>query len=168
MNLSYISKAVKTRLEADTGTGGLYSGTAGALNTTILAEVKYSYASPGAATFPYMVWTLDWADDLSSFTGAGARFMLAFNIKDQATRGYDRISAIVDRLVGDAMLSTGNRNVPTYGFDRHVLVLASNTLEMVTHQLRWIPVGGQGPVDENYLESVVTFEGVASTKAVNE
>lgn len=170
MDLTVISNAIYARIQADTGSGGLWLS-AGTINTAVIAEIRYAIATPSVPVFPYVVWELDWDDDYANFTGDGAMFMATFTIRDMAARGWDRISVIVNRLIGDAMLASGNRNVPTYGFNRHRLVLATdstNPLGMKTDAMRWVPVGGNRPTDENYLEAVLAFRGLATTQAVNE
>lgn len=130
MILSTIYAAILNRLKADTGTGGLYVGNAWNLITGAYAV----YGSPNPVTGPYMVYTVR-MDQAHTTVGDEYNCVATFRIyaHTQEAASDDNIGltviAAMDRIHGNAVLRNGR--VPTYGFNRHLLVLPTNTYSAV-------------------------------------
>lgn len=126
MILSPIYQAIFDRLRADTGAGGLYNG--GAWNL-ITGGAYAVYGSPNPVTGPYLVFDVAMGKDP---TTTSDDFQCTVNMRIyqhiQANTSDDNISELMlkamDRIHGDGMLQA-NRT-PTYGFNRHLLVLPTN------------------------------------------
>lgn len=122
--LTQINQAILDRLKADTGSGGLYNG--GAWN---LVSGAWAVCAPANATFPYIVWTLAWTPAPSRQSDE-YDLVASISVFDDASLYVDdsnfsnRVSPIMDRIHGDAIITAGS--VPTYGFQRHPLVIGSN------------------------------------------
>ncbi len=124
MIYSALNLAVMTRLKADTGTGGLYSASGGtAWNTSIISGAYAVRGLPETLAFPYLVYTIDTQPDYTADADAFS-VGITFTVFEDARRGLDRVTATLDRLHGDAVLQSGW--TPTYGFNRHKLVIATN------------------------------------------
>lgn len=128
MILAPIYQAIYDRMKADTGTGGLYNG--GAWNL-ITGGAYTVFASPSAITGPYLVFGVSMERNNESTTGdeflCTATFNLYDRLNESASDAYIGTSLLpaLDRLHGNAVLQSGR--VPTYGFNRHRLVLPTNT-----------------------------------------
>jgi len=126
MILATIYTAIMNRMKADTGTGGLYNG---ATWNYITGGATTIFAPPTAITGPYLVYSVAMTAEP---TTVGDEFLCVatFNLYDRLAEstsssylGTSLLPAL-DRLHGNAVLQTGR--VPTYGFNRHQLVLPAN------------------------------------------
>jgi len=112
MNQVQLWTAIKARAESDTGAGGLFNvGTplvTGIYNTfanpTLTDQSKYIVFSPSSAS-------QDDAFDLDVIT-----YTFRFSVFAPVATGLAIPSAIIDRLYGNGVASSGN--LATYGFHR--------------------------------------------------
>lgn len=125
MILSSIYQAIYDRIKADTGTGGLYAS--GAWN---LISGAYSvFGTPAAITYPYLLVAVRLDQD-HSLPADEFNATATFSVYDQvqaytsSANFSTRVTAVMDRLHGNAILQAGR--IPTYGFHRHLLVLPTN------------------------------------------
>jgi hypothetical protein len=119
MNLTWFFRAIKTRLQADTGTGGLFV-TPGPLVTGC-----YSIIAPPnlSAAYPYLL--IDHEGD-APLDGFGLNMVeRSFRVHIWAVTSIaaalDAVEAIGNRVYGD-----GNR-APAYGLHRHTLAFAGGS-----------------------------------------
>lgn len=134
MNPITIATAIETRVKSDV----LLWVTADSEWTAALAG-GFWYGRAGAVlTYPYVVCSLGCIGDANAFQGMGAIYEAEMTIHDVRSRGTDRIAYLIDRLIGNAMLSSGTRTNPTYGFHNHNLVLPSNTLNETGAAMTWL------------------------------
>lgn len=114
MNLEALIIAVKTRLEADTGTGGLF-----AVGSPLVTGV-YAMIAPFGATYPYL---------FIDVAGTGVQDAFALDLLEvrfrvhcfaTADNGYEPIDNIMRRVYGAA------GRTPTYGLHRHALAMAGS------------------------------------------
>lgn len=126
MILAPIYQAIYDRMQADTGTGGLYNGASWKLITGGAWTV---FAAPTPITGPYLVFSVAMVQN-NTTTGdeflCTATFNLFDRLNESSSTSYIGTSLLpaLDRLHGNAVLQTGR--VPTYGFNRHRLVLPTN------------------------------------------
>lgn len=125
MILTYLTRAIIARVKADTGTGGLYSASGGtAWNTSLIPGGIWAVrGNPDDATMPFGVLTITGEKSLS-MSSDGMKFRFTFDIVGAESTDPSVLSSVVDRLHGNAVLA--NPPVPTYGFMRHKLILATN------------------------------------------
>lgn len=171
MNPADISIAVYSRIQADTAASvGLWSGAAP--NQSVVKKISAYMGSPTAADVPALVFEvqMDGGSD-PTFTSETAKFRVTFTIfatiSDTATA---QIKAIIDRLIGDALLATGTRTTPTYGFLRHVLALGATTLGFLCDgaplMYETATIGpAEGLVD--FLQGTISFTGSCTKGYVN-
>lgn len=120
-----INQAIYDRIKADTGTNGLYKS--GAWN--IISGAYSVFGTPNPIVFPYVLWSIRMEQD-HSLPADEFVVTTTFTVYDQvqdyvnSSEYSARVSAVLDRLHGNAVLQTGR--VPTYGFHRHLLVLPTN------------------------------------------
>lgn len=127
MILAPIYQAIYDRMKADTGTGGLYAGS----QWNYISGGAYTvFAAPNPITGPYLVFSVAMQQQ-NTATGdeflCTATFNLYDRLNESSSDNYLGTSLLpaLDRLHGNAVLRTGR--VPTYGFNRHELVLPTNT-----------------------------------------
>lgn len=113
--------AIITRLKADTGTGGLYAGSAWA--SYIAGGIWSNWGLPSQFTTPYAVLEINMNAD-NTFDADMNEVLVSFAIFDNTRTGVNNIAKVLKRLYGDAVLQTGR--VPSYGLHRHTLALATN------------------------------------------
>lgn len=160
MNPCVISRAILSRIQADTGTGGLYSGP----GYKYITGANYNLGAPESFTNPYLIWEVDIIDDHAQ--GAmGCDFNVTFTANENSRSATDNLEIVIDRLTGDSVLVTGSNGVPTYGFHNHLLVLPTNTLTATATQMT--RVSAHIAPDGVYLVGNVVFKGRASASAVN-
>ncbi len=164
MNPNTVTDAILTRIQADTGTGGLYVGSA----YTVVTGGWYAVDGPITdlnTIFPYGVYNLTMEPD-NTFTSDGAKFLLDFTIYDKQQNGLASIAPAMARLYGNAMLVSGR--IPTYGFHRHVLTLAAsatnNPLELVGHDMNWLGCRTETP-SPSVITGTTSFTGYISAPA---
>ena len=154
MNPAVISRAILTRLKVDTT---LYTG--GAWTSALAGGAAWPKGNPATApTFPNIVWGVEWNSD-NTFSGI------------LQSEGTDRLEVLIDRLIGNAMLSSGSRNAPTYGFHNHKLALPSlgstNIQGAVASEMNYTGCTlGPGDTDTT-LTATVTFTITTSNNAAN-
>jgi len=124
MNLIAIWTAIKARIDADTGTGGISNA-----GTPLISGIYSSFAVTGASTAskPYIVFDVDGAQQQDGFEidiiELSIRLHVFARMDSATTSGFDKCSAIIDRLYGDG-IDNVNR-IPSYGFHRHELTISS-------------------------------------------
>lgn len=155
-----VAAAILNRIKADTGTGGLYEGSA----WSIISGAWFAAASPATPAYPYVVYAVSSEPD-DTFPADQRTFRVAFSIYDTADRGMDRVQAIMDRLYGDAMLQATRQ--PTYGLHRHRITIPSSTLGWIGGDV----VAGSdevGPAEgqPNVVVGTIEFSGSMSASAV--
>ena len=125
-----VYQAILDRLKADTAADGLYFG--GVWN--IISGAYAVYASPAPVTGPYLVYTVRMQEN---HTTVGDEYDCVCTMRlyaqtqdsELTSTLADNIIAAMDRIHGNAVLRNGR--VPTYGFNRHLLVLPTNTYAAV-------------------------------------
>ena len=148
---NYITKAVITRLKADTGAGGLYAGSTWALTP---GGVHY-YAAPSAAR-PYIVLNVNQQED-HALTADTGDFTLVVRMVADLNDGGDQLQSIWNRVFGDAMLQTGR--IPKYGLNRHILTLGTNPLSAVCSELIYAGSGDVEAADADTIAWEMSFKG---------
>jgi hypothetical protein len=106
-----VAKAIKARLEADAGTGGLFN-----VGTPLLTGCYYTNGTLGAANFAYAVITTD-SNKSSHMGGDGWMVNWTITVYDAAGNGEGTLWPVARRLNGPG--TSG----PSYGLFKHVLVL---------------------------------------------
>lgn len=169
VNPATVATAILTRLKADTT---LWDSGTSAWKAPLAGGANFVQGSPTTVVYPYLVYGVDMPNAENSFDGEGVQTTVTFQIVDgrQGTPtapGVDRLATIIDRLIGDAMLASGTRTAPTYGFHNHKLTLPTNTLTAVASAMSWVS-SSLGPGQEEHLvEATVTFTLFVSAQAVN-
>lgn len=131
MNITGVSQAILARIQADTGSGGVWetAGVYKALSVNFI-EGKRGTVGEFATLCPYIVYDFENATtDEDAFASDLNKLMWTIHVWDDKKNanatapGGLRGSGMVDRLYGDGIAQT-NR-APTYGFHRHQLVLTT-------------------------------------------
>jgi hypothetical protein len=167
MNPAVISRAILSRLQADST---LYSG--GAWTSALAGGAGWPKGNPATApAFPNIVWGIDYQAN-NAFTGMMGEGTVTFWAYDLQSQGTTRLEVLVDRLIGNAMLASGSKNVPTYGFHNHKLALPSigstNVQGAVAGEMNFTGCTiGPGDTDET-LTATVTFTVQTSNEAANQ
>ncbi len=152
MSPGLLSNAILSRIKADSGSGGLYSGGA----YTTITGAGWNTAS-GSLARPYIVWEISGSGD-DSLTSDDIVRRVVFTAVDEVSRGCDRLDTVWNRLYGDAMLQSGR--IPSYGFHRHNVTLATGSTNPLS------AVGGMfyliddnlTQTDETTVTLTMTFE----------
>lgn len=121
MSVFLVAQAIKTRLEADTGTGGLFN----AGSAYKLSAVYTKQGGNGATLFPYAVIEPLTANDDSAMWSMNAVVEWTITVYDDAANGEAKLWPILNRILGDAILQSSQR--PSYGLWMHVLVLDTDS-----------------------------------------
>lgn len=165
MNPAVIARAVLTRLKADST---LY--TAGNWTSALSGGASYVMGNPQGLAYPLLVYGVECNQD-NNFTGIECAAELTFNVFCLAETGTDKLETIIDRLIGDAMLSSGSRNAPTYGFHNHTLSLPSigSTNVQGANSAEWnFQSSSIGPSESTtVIQATVTFSGRVGNQAAN-
>jgi hypothetical protein len=165
MIFSTIERAILDRIKADTGTGGLY--VSGAWNTTFLSGG--AWANTGrpnvarASLYPYLVYSMN-ATGAHGFIDDAWEVSITFTVYDEPINGVSRITSVLDRLFGNAIITSGR--TPTYGFHRHVLVLSTNDYSAVGGDVTCKTMSVEA-LDENVVQGTITFDTTFSALAAN-
>lgn len=130
MILAAVYQAIYDRLKADTGSAGLYYQNQWRMITGAYAV----YGSPNPVTGPYLVYTVRMEQD---HTTVGDEYQCICTMRlfahtqqtDSTNYVGETILKALDRIHGNGVLQNGR--VPTYGFNRHRLVLPTNTYSAV-------------------------------------
>lgn len=123
MNLVALWTAIRARAVADTGTGGLFN-----VATPLVTGIYNTVAPPGLeSSYPYIIFNVANLEQRDAFNvdivDVTVRFTVINLIEQSTTSGMAECAAIIDRLYGDGIDRTDR--IPTYGFHRHKLVIAS-------------------------------------------
>ncbi len=166
VNLSAFMAAIIARVQADTGTGGLYKPGTGLL---LAGGGIWSWmGNPASTIYPYIVVTAN-DREAPAFNQEGSECELQFHIFDSTERrtgttgtasvGSANCEYIIDRLYGDAMAYTSR--TPSYGLHRHQLTIgANNPLSWVSSSL--LRTGGHSEADRDVYHFVEEYRGVIS------
>jgi hypothetical protein len=121
MSIALVETAVRTRLLADTGTGGLRA----ASSPLIAADAQISNIYAGTVlTFPYVVFIIGDDEESDSFTADVTACAIEFHVFDQVSAGNVNCRNILERIRGDA--TKQSTRIPTFGFHRHNLALSGS------------------------------------------
>jgi hypothetical protein len=120
MSAFLVAKAIKDRLESDTGAGGLMNASSAFKPSGIF----HARGSIGTQAYPYIVITVG-ASIEDQFQAESQSVAWTLTVYDDAAQGDARLWPIFNRIYGDAALQSSQR--PTYGLHRHLLVLSTNT-----------------------------------------
>jgi len=114
MNIALLTGAIKARIDADTGAGGL-SGTPAIIQQSgydrVPEDIDLDYTSK-----PYLVYTIGNAAQDDTFSDDAVSYLVRFAVYSDRKGGLSQPSAVLSRVKGDAMAQT--TGVPTYGFHR--------------------------------------------------
>lgn len=157
--IGYLFDAIQDRIQADTGTGGLYNGGGFSIITG-----AYAFKAAGATVRPYLVYNADLAAE-SAMTSDGVVVTVTFTIVDNAQTGMENIIKVWNRLYGDAMLQAGR--IPSYGFNRHSLSLPSSPLTWIGNQLSFASSTRVEVDGEDTVGMELVFTGRADAVAVS-
>lgn len=166
MNPAVISRAILSRLQTDST---LYSGWA--WQSALAGGAGWPKSSPATSpVFPNIVWGVEYQAS-NALTGIMGEGTVTFWIYDDQGVGTHRLEVLIDRLIGDAMLASGSKNAPTYGFHNHKLALPSigstNVQGAVAGEMNFTGCTlGPGDTDET-LTATVTFTVQTSNEAAN-
>jgi hypothetical protein len=116
MNIVPFFRAIKTRLEADTGTGGLYK-----VGSVLVTGTYSVIAVPNATTYPYLLIDHEADEVLDGFDLNYIARSFRVHVWANLSAGLDAANNICDRVYGD-----GNRT-PTYGLHRHTLAFVAGS-----------------------------------------
>jgi hypothetical protein len=168
MNTAVIARAVLTRLKADST---LWDTVGGAWKTPLAGGASFSKGNPSTLVFPFLVYGVTWNADQNAFDGIEGRSEITFSIYDEDTQGTSRLEVIIDRLIGDAMLSSGTRSVPTYGFHNHLLdlpALGATNIQGANSE-RWTLISSEITPSESLQANtaVMVFSGRVGNLAAN-
>lgn len=167
MNPAVISRAILARLQADST---LYSG--GAWTAALVGGGAWPKQNPNTSpAYPNLVWGIDWEADntLQGMLGAATVTFVCYDIERDGT---PNLEVLIDRLIGDAMLSSGSRGAPTYGFHNHKLALPSlgstNVQGAVAGDMN-LESTAIGPSDtENVIQAMLRFKVYIQNVAANQ
>jgi len=164
MNPMPIAKAMLTRIKTDT----LLWVAADSTWTAAIAGSWWMGRGPSVLTYPYAVLSLSMVEPQNAFQGMGAAYEAEITIHDTRAVGDDRIEYLIDRFIGDAMLSSGTRTTPTYGFHNHELVLPTNTLGMSGAAMTWLSSDFAAGDGTEEIVGRLRFGSTVSNLAVNQ
>lgn len=158
-----VELAILTRIKADTGTGGLYAGSAWA--SMIAGGIYSNWGLPSEFTTPYGVLEINLQAD-HTFPSDQFDVFCTIAVFDNTRTGVNNIAKTFKRLYGDAVLQAGR--VPSYGLHRHSLALATNGYGatggqiVVTSQTIGLKEG-----DEHMAVGVMSFKFSVQATAAN-
>lgn len=168
MNAAVVARAVLTRLKADTT---LWDSGTSAWKTPLAGGASFNKANPSGLTFPFLVYGVTWSADANAFDGLEGRCEITFTVYDDDTEGTSRLETIIDRLIGDAMLSSGTRITPTYGFHNHLLALPAlgSTNIQGANSERWTLISSEIAPSETVQanQATLVFSGRVGNLAAN-
>jgi hypothetical protein len=112
MNQVELWQKIKTRAESDTGTGGLFNA-----GTPLVSGIYNTFASPALTDQnKYIVFSVASASQEDGFDIDVITYTFRFSVFAPVSGGLAAPSAIIDRLYGNGVASSGN--LATYGFHR--------------------------------------------------
>lgn len=113
MNQVKLWEAIRARALADTGTGGLFASGA-----NLITGFYNTFAQPRVVDEedPYIVFSVASASQGDGFDIDVIEYTFRFSVFTPVAAGLAIPSAIIDRIYGDGVSSSGN--LATYGFHR--------------------------------------------------
>lgn len=123
MSGALVAQAIKTRIEADTGTGGLFNaGTAYKVSGVYFTHGSYE------RSLPYIVIDAPVQQD-DTMDSDGGNVEWTVTVYDAANNALEKLRPIYARLHGNWVLQSGNPKRPTYGLHVHLLVLSTDSTD---------------------------------------
>lgn len=121
MNATRLFVAIKARLDADTGAGGLF-----ATGANLISGV-YQTIAPTTLNDDnsYIVFSVASVQNQDAFTMDVVEYTIYLSVFAPVDGGTAAPQAIIDRIYGNAISQAGR--IPTYGLHRHSLVLTSTS-----------------------------------------
>lgn len=119
MSVFLIAEAIKARLEADTGTGGLWNG-ASAFKPT---GIYFGRGNVSEQAYPYIVISAG-VEQNNAMNSDDGDVTYTITVYDAASNGATKLWPIYTRIHGDAVKQAGL--TPSYGLDRHQMTLDTN------------------------------------------
>jgi hypothetical protein len=166
MMMVAINQAIIDRIKADTGTDGLFSGSAGTTwNTTLFpggGGILGVTGSPTNASRPYGLYTINTVQTQHTFKSDGFTYQIAFAFFDDPSQGLARLVPIADRLFGNRPLQANG--IPTYGLHGHTLVLPTNLLLATCTACRCVSSNSVETIDPDRATLTMAFEFSVSSK----
>ena len=158
-----IELAIITRLKADTGTGGMYAGSAWA--SFIAGGIFSNWGLPDTFTTPYGVLEINMQAD-HTFPSDQFKVLCTIALFDNTRTGVNNIAKACKRIYGDAVLQAGR--VPSYGLHRHTLALATNGYSATGGQVTVTSQSiGLKEGDEHTAVGILSFEFMVQAVAAN-
>lgn len=140
MNIVAIYNAVATRLQGDTGTGGLFAST-----DALVTGIFNNYAD-NQLYFPFLVIDVSLENDDAFAADVLNATIIVHTFVALNSAQVDSYSSILDRVYGNAVAQNGR--VPTYGLHRHSLSLSGG----------WVA----GPMRQVDMQQIPTEDGQAA------
>ncbi len=121
MNATRLFIALKARLDADTGSGGLFADEAE------LISGVYNTLAPSTLTDSdsYIVFNVASVEQMDGFNIDVVEYTFYLSIFTPVSGGMGASQAIIDRVYGNGVTSSGN--TPTYGLHRWQPTLTSTS-----------------------------------------
>jgi hypothetical protein len=143
MNQVELWEKIKARAEADTGTGGLFK-----VGDELVSGIYNTLAPPEVVTEedPYIVFSVASASQDDAFDLDVITYTFRFSVFSPVSVGLAIPGAIIDRLYGNGVASSGN--LATYGFHRWLPSLTGGWTASVCHRI---------DQDTNHSEDVYQF-----------
>lgn len=142
MNQVELWQKIKTRAESDTGTGGLFN-----VATPLVSGIYNTFASPTMTDQnKYIVFSVASAAQEDGFDIDVITYTFRFAVYTPVSGGLAAASAIIDRLYGNGVSSSGN--LATYGFHRWLPTLTGGWTASVCQRI---------DQDTNHSEDVYQF-----------
>lgn len=154
----YVTDATIDRLEADTGSGGLFNS-----GSPLVSGVYYIRAAD-ASTRPYIVLNVSMTEE-HALTSDGCEFVLGVRIVGNASDGGAALQSIWNRVFGDGVLQSGR--TPSYGLHRHTLTMPTNPLSASCTTLMYAGTDEVYDADDNTLEWTMRFRSRWDAAAVS-
>lgn len=127
MNVLAIYNAIATRLQADTGSGGLFNAT-----SALVFGLFNNYAS-GELFFPLLVVDVGIVNDDAFASDILEVTIIVHTFTAASFAAVDNYSSILDRIYGNAVQQSGR--VPTYGLHRWSMTLSGGWTASPLHQV---------------------------------
>lgn len=163
MIFNLVARAIYDRILADTGTGGLrVAGPPAAWSPIIAGGIWGIQANPATTTKPYGVFTLTATNPRPSFKSDGYLYTARFDIYDHPRSEYANLSAILDRLYGNAVDVAGG--LPTFGLHRWTPTFATNAYGLTAGAFLCQEINGPSILDPENSTASIVFATSATSK----